>query len=759
MIVDIYKNKTYMIITKWSYPFGGGEEFMYQTMEWGTRLGMKCFWLSFWDGKNNKPYESVSIEKKDCGIFIKINGGFDEKNIKNWIKLIGPEVVHHQGSLREDIYKCCSMQRVEFMSGFHFWTGAIILDPIVKNINILENYDKHLADEELLRLESKKDCHLYTVTKFVSDCIEKVTKVKIPYHIYASSSYKRNFIDMDIKKNIFVTVINTHYLKGGKLFLWLLKNCPQISFLGVKTEPHSEDLDEQIEDAINERIVNGYAISMVIDRVSDARDIYSNTKILLATSKVDETFCRVVNEAMMNGIPVISTGQGNIKYLMGESGHIIPLVVKGKKEEEFYPMWKKKIQEIYFDEAVLVKESKKAVREYQKFSEEKAFSLFSSFTNTVLKHSKEMNVMIFSPWCDQGLGIQSRNYARILESTDYNVFVFAVKPYNADTCIQLQKNPEEWAIEFIRYSPHNREQVTDGEIIQFIKDFKIGKCLLPETCWYRVFEVAELLKEYGVKCYAIPNIEIVRKDELFKHNYFHKILANNQLCIDIFNKYGVNKTEYIGYGIDDVKFGRKNITSHYKLLFIGGMNAFSRKHILSICEGFVQAYEKNNNIQLTCTIQRTNLLEKDDQEKIKKYFNHPGINIIQSHLKYSEILNLYYTHHISIQVSKHEGLGIGFYEALSTGTPIITLDTPPHNEIVRDGINGWIIPCSYKKMIDNKDPIFYSAYFNPIDLAKKINEIIEKNDLSSIIKTLLVDYTNRLSITKFREKFINAINN
>ncbi|MBP7652742.1 glycosyltransferase, partial [Candidatus Dependentiae bacterium] len=44
-------------------------------------------------------------------------------------------------------------------------------------------------------------------------------------------------------------------------------------------------------------------------------------------------------------------------------------------------------------------------------------------------------------------------------------------------------------------------------------------------------------------------------------------------------------------------------------------------------------------------------------------------------LFFHDIINLYYDSHISIQVSKHEGLGLGFYEALATGTPVISLNT------------------------------------------------------------------------------------
>jgi glycosyltransferase involved in cell wall biosynthesis len=111
------------------------------------------------------------------------------------------------------------------------------------------------------------------------------------------------------------------------------------------------------------------------------------------------------------------------------------------------------------------------------------------------------------------------------------------------------------------------------------------------------------------------------------------------------------------------------------------------------------------------------------------------------------------------QVSKHEGLGLGFYESLQTGTPIITLDTPPHNEIIKDSINGWIIPCHHKKMTDNQDGLIESAYFNPQILADKIIEITNnKETLGNLFQKLINDYISRFDINLFINRFISSLN-
>lgn len=752
------KNKTILIASLWGYPFGGGEEYLYQTAIWQKNHNMITYWLCFNSANGNKPYEKISIEKVDDKIIIiKVPDGFNKKTLYNWMKLLNPDLVHHQGHYRKDFYDVCSLLSIEFLTGVHFWSGVINLDQQYKNIDIYENYDKHTQDNDFEELYNAKHCNFYSVSKFVTECVHKITGKEIVNLCYSGSARSKcQVINNDPSKNKYITMINIHKYKGGELLLYLLSDpeLKNIPFMAIRTEPHSEELDKQIETLINERNDQ----SLYLERMNDVKFIYSNTKIFLASSLVDETFCRTVNEAMMNAVPVLTTGQGNIKYLVDGLNTTFPL-----KTNTDMIKWKDYIKEIYHDDNKITELSKKVLKKYEEFSEEVCEDMFINTVKKTLLKGKTNNIMILTPWCDQGLGIQSRNYYKILKQSGFNVFIFSIKPYGIASTLELQKDPSEWIIDTrVYYSPNDREKIKDIELLEFIKKNNVGKCIIPETCWFRIFEIAKLMRNNNVKCYAVPNIEIVRKDEIVKHKYFHKILCNNRLCEKIFNSHGVNTTEYIGYGILDNKicFKQKQKDSDViKFLFIGGMNAFSRKHILEICEGFVLAYEKNSNISLTCTVQRTNLLEIEDKNNIDKYLNHPGINFIQTHLKYEEIINLYYTHHISIQVSKHEGLGLGFYEALATGTPVISLNTPPHNEIIINDVNGWVIDCYFKKMTDNTNSFIESAYFDPQVLAAKITHLMNNKDqIQQMFKTLLLDYNKRLSGNIFANKFVESLN-
>lgn len=753
---DILKNKTIAITSLWGYPFGGGEEYLYQTAIWNKKYNITTYWLCF-SNANNKPYDKLNIISIDGFKIIQIPDGLNKKNLYNWLKILKPDLVHHQGHYRKDFYEVCSMLRIEFLTGAHFWSGIVDLDPEYGNIDIYENASKHKANPDFIELYDSPFCSFYSVSKFVSECVLKITNKTIQHMCYSGSQKIKNLVDNNNPiENQYVTIINIHKLKGGELLLYLLNELRDIPFMVIRTEYMSEELDKKIEAIINERNCDGVSAQcLFLERINDMKFVYGNTKIFLASSLCDETFHRTCNEAMMNGIPVIATGQGNIKYLVENGGIIMPL-----KNKNDMIQWKNCIRELWDNDNKFNEIAKSTKNKYEEYSEEVCEKLYIDCLKKVFYRGKSNNIMILAPWCDQGLGIQSRNYYKLLSLAGYNVHIFSLKPYNGNSAIELQKNPSEWQVNSIYYSGNDREHVTDIELLSFIKEKNIGKALFPEPCFAHSFHMTKLLRDQNVLVYAIPNSEIVKKSEATKHKYFHKILCNNLICKKIFDDSGIYNNEYIGYGIIDenIKFKQKNYDGIVKFFVPGGMNGFSRKHVLEICEAFAMAYEKNQNIYLTCTIQKTNLLEVEKKEKINQYIGHPGINIIQKHLSYAEIISLYQSHHICMQLSTQEGLGLAFYESVATGTPVLTLKNQPHCEIILDKINGWVIDCYFTDMTDNVEGFVKASHFEIKTLCNKILEIAENpEELKKITKTLMMDYNKRLSGKIFIKKFIEAL--
>jgi glycosyltransferase involved in cell wall biosynthesis len=103
-------------------------------------------------------------------------------------------------------------------------------------------------------------------------------------------------------------------------------------------------------------------------------------------------------------------------------------------------------------------------------------------------------------------------------------------------------------------------------------------------------------------------------------------------------------------------------------------------------------------------------------------------------------------------------LGIGFYESLATGTPVISLDTQPHNEIIIDNITGWLIPKYYLPMTDNTDSLIHESHFHTDDLCQKIVQLTQNNELKYFDHQKLKDHFDfHLSDKVFEQKFKNCL--
>ena len=97
--------------------------------------------------------------------------------------------------------------------------------------------------------------------------------------------------------------------------------------------------------------------------------------------------------------------------------------------------------------------------------------------------------------------------------------------------------------------------------------------------------------------------------------------------------------------------------------------------------------------------------------------------MVRETLDRDAILKLYRDADVSIQVSSHEGLGLGFYESIAQGTPVVSLDVAPHNEAVVHQVTGWLLPATPRPLPDNDDGIVTAASFDVDQLASVLSEL------------------------------------
>lgn len=717
-------NKLVLTITYNSYPLGGGESFLYHCCKLFAQNGYKNVWISFSDGIIS--YEKDIITSDNICTFHKTK--YSIGKVKYLINHYKPSIIHTQGRIVKNIKDVLINTNIQTIIGYHYWDGIVNLGE-THNKDIIHNIRNHKLDESYIEFR-KPHIKLYVCSEFLNDVINMLKGPVIKNILYPISDESEYRVYYNTN-NEYISQINVHPLKGGKLFYEVAKALPHIKFLAICNEMCETNLYSDMKKLNNVEVV-GY---------TDIREIYDKTRIILQPNKVDETFSRVAFESASNGIPIITTGKGYVKQMLGDDAIYLDYNVKD---------WVDKILELYNDKDKLLEISSRLKNRIEHYKKSK--TIIDLIQQTKVEDIKTgintLNVMILCPWSDIGLGIQSKFYSKILRSNNIKTKIFSFKPYmlTFKNTNRFQKDPNEWhEYDSIYYSDNLREEIRDGEILKFIKDEQIDICIIPEICYSRIFQIANLLKKNNVKVYAVPNVECVRRDELKKFNVFDKILSPSLVCIDHLKDYN-NNIFYIGHGLSQncnkmLQSGRIN------LLHIGGYNFHTRKNTVKIIEEFLKAVNYNKILYLTVTISVS-----DD---IISSYKHDNLTIINKILSHEEIMDLYLKSHISIQCSSHEGLGLGFYESISHSTPVITFNYPPHNEVIKENKNGWYVDHENFILEDNNEALVLGCKIKNNSLSNLLINLKEKDVqemIDSTIKTFK-DYDLDTFIQRFIQHF------
>lgn len=711
-ILDDFKNlkndrKTFLTLCDWSYPnfTGGGEKWLYDLSKKMYEFGYNSIIITFID-KDYKYFKKLKIiEKENVKIVEMVN---DKIDLIKLIKFLEPVCVSHQGINRIKYMKLCNVLNIPFISGFCFWQDIIDFKDY-SNINILETC-LHSKSKNFELVYNNCD-YLYSASYFVKKVIKQYYNVDIP----VIDTISLNNIKTEINEDAdCITMININYYKGGWMLINLLEkldiDCP---FILIDSEKNDNKFYNELNKVIEKRN-NKYnsKVLLIREKVDDITEIYKKTKLLLIGSMVDETFCRVGYEGMINKIPILSTKNGNLKYLLEDYADFL---------DENVNFWIKYINKIYNDNEYLelMKNRKCKIDLSEK-------NIFNKFLNVVenIKLKKERilekkNIGILIPWADQGLGIQGREYYIELTKNGYNVNIMSFKPYKSnDENLLLQTEQNEWKYNNIFYYNKTREEIDLEDIIDFILKTNISTIIIPEICYEHIYYIVSLFKLFNIRCIGIPNIEIVRYDEIYKYNIFDVILCNNKSSLELLNHIKINtKIDYLGFNLNHnfIRYKKLKDKENIEFYCSGGFNSFIRKHINRICDVFNNI--KIKNIKLYVYIQN-----KKVEDKIKNNYNE-NIIFIYKNQSYYEIIDMHRKHDIFIHMGSHEGLGLGFYEAIQVGTPVITINTTPNNEIIKENINGWLIKSTKYTLKDNDKSIIYGDKFDKEDLRKKIIEI------------------------------------
>jgi glycosyltransferase involved in cell wall biosynthesis len=264
---------------------------------------------------------------------------------------------------------------------------------------------------------------------------------------------------------------------------------------------------------------------------------------------------------------------------------------------------------------------------------------------------------------------------------------------------------------------------------------------------------------------GIVNIELLRYTELKYYHYFDLILANNEssynILKDILPYTNVQLLEFNNYYMKKNLSIRNNQlnnpTETVRIATFGGLNSYVRKNIDKTYLVFKQLESqykmtKKYNFKLNVYIQgmdkavQSSIVLKDT-ENISVHFNN---------YSYSEIIALINDNDIVIHLGDHEGLGLGFFEALNNNKTLITLNTYPNSEYILDGVNGYLVNCSFDELTDNSEGITNRAIVNLDNYYKLMEKILANTYRPTLYKVIMA---NKNIVNNYEKNFIRVLKN
>lgn len=340
--------------------------------------------------------------------------------------------------------------------------------------------------------------------------------------------------------------------------------------------------------------------------------------------------------------------------------------------------------------------------------------------------------LIFAPWCDQGLGVQAREYVAWLSEIGYKTVVYASRPSKLSgnrAPPKMQADPEEWSGVVVEYDDVSRERVSHEALVAFAKKHHVSDALMLETCHKAMFVLSAALGTAGVRVYAVPNIEMVRRCELdfYRTLQFERILCNNDYTREVLEYFKVPKDKLVQFPFalrdrspEVCQAALHRSGDAVKFLLVGGMNAERRKQATKVMKAFADA-DLGGRATLTVMCQGVDIVRPPPQLR-------RSIQVQTGHQTYAQVIEAYANHHVVIMMSRAEGIGIGFHEALRAGCAVLTLDVAMYREIILPEKTGWVVKALGEegtlgaKLIGNDDPIVRTYTFD----AKALTEVFRK---------------------------------
>ena len=285
-----------------------------------------------------------------------------------------------------------------------------------------------------------------------------------------------------------------------------------------------------------------------------------------------------------------------------------------------------------------------------------------------------------------------RNAANLLELNDLDILIgWSSYSYNAfikaknKKCVKILERGSTH-IEF------QNEILNEEYKFQSIKPKQISKYIIDKE-----------KKEYDLADYIMVPTDFV------KQTFIDKGFQNKKI---IKNPYGVNLEEF--------KNSRSRIKNldKFRIIYVGAVSV--RKGILYLLQAFNDLEFSDIELLIVGNI------EHDLIKRLNEYYSNKKI-IFKKSVKQSDLKNFYNISDVFVTCSIEEGLSMVQLQAMSCGIPVISNVNAGGQEIITDGVDGFIIPIRDKISLKEKIIYLYNNQNVCLQMGKNAREKIINN--------------------------------
>jgi glycosyltransferase involved in cell wall biosynthesis len=334
------------------------------------------------------------------------------------------------------------------------------------------------------------------------------------------------------------------------------------------------------------------------------------------------------------------------------------------------------------------------------------------------------SIGIVTTWFEKGAGYVSKQFYNILKN-HFRVLIYARGGERT-----ARGNPE-WDFEGVTWAERRfGESMTGVDPEHFFKWINTNNIKLVIFNEQNDFRILYECKKRSLL--IIAYIDYYKKGDIEKFKVYDGLICNTKRHYSVFKDFP--NAVYIPWGTDVTLFKQSSIKDKYKKVIFfhnaGFLGKNKRKGTVELLKAFRRIKNKDKRLIIHSQVSLAGLGAR--------YFFYsifsPRIKIIRKN-----IYGLFHLGDVYVYPTKHEGIGLTICEALASGTPVITTNSPPMNEFIIDGYNGKLIKVL--KYVPRSDNHYWDeAVISIPDLQNKMEYFLNHREEINTYKINARDY-------------------